>query len=236
MNIVYCFDSNYFKYVLNSAKSVKKHNKDVNFYMFCNYEMPESQKEEFKGLGNVNYIQYDESELSEFGKNLCGYKHVSVACFIRLLIPKYLPNLQRALYLDGDTVCKGDLEEYYNADFESSYIIGCEGIDYSKKQARELGIEFYINSGVLLFNIPKMNKEDYSGQIKSKWRECIRMPKVFSADETIINYVFAGKIKRINEKYNYCYNRPYTGREVAPGNVIIWHVTGADKRNLEYLC
>ena len=87
----------------------------------------------------------------------------------------------------------------------------------------------------MLFNIPKMNNEDYLDQIKKNWRGCLGLPCVFSADETIINYVFHKKIKLISEKYNYCYNRPYTGREVAKEDVKIWHVTGADKGNLK-LC
>ena len=232
MNIVYCFDKNYYKYALNSAKSVKKYNKNAKFYFFCISELP---KEDLTELGNVEIIKYDESELSEFTKDLCGYKHVSKTCFVRFLIPKYLNFADRALYLDCDTVCKGDISELYNADFEHNYIIGCRGIDYANKQAEELGIKYYINSGVMLFNIPKMNNEDYLDQIKKNWRGCLGLPRVFSADETIINYVFHKKIKLISEKYNYCYNRPYTGREVAKEDVKIWHVTGADKGNLK-LC
>lgn len=236
MNIVYCFDINYFDITLNSAKSVQKYNKKAKFYFFCNYELPEDQIEQLKDLKQVKFIKFDENELSEFHKGLLGYAHVSKACFIRLLIPKCLPKLKRALYLDGDTICKGDLSEFYNCDFEDNYIIGVEGMDFAKVQADELGIDFYINSGVLLFNIPKMNKENYFNQIKRSWRYSIGLPRTYSADETIINFVFHKKIKLINEKYNYCYNRRYRGREVAPENVVIWHVTGKNKENLKKLC
>ena len=138
--------------------------------------------------------------------------------------------------MDGDTVCKGSLKELYNTDFENNYIIGVQGMDYAKVQARELGIDYYINSGVLLFNIPKMNKERYLNQIKRSWRYSIGLPRIYSADETIINFVFHNKIKLVSEKYNYCYNRHYRGREIAPKDVIIWHVTGKNKGYLQILC
>lgn len=215
MNIVYCFDNEKYKQMAEqSAASVLKYN-------------PKAK---------IHYLTEDkENELKDFTLELCGYKHVTKACFLRLLIPKYFKQFDRCLYLDCDTICKGDLSELYNADFENNYIIGCQGIDYSKKQAIELGIDFYINSGVLLFNNTLMNKEDYFSQILNTWQGSIGKPKVFSADETIINYVFHKKIKLISEKYNYCYNRPYTNREVRPEDVRIWHVTGADKKCLSMI-
>lgn len=215
MNIVYCFDNDKYRELARlSAQSVLKFNPDARFH----------------------FIENDKNnDLTEFTEELCGYTHVTRGCFYRLLIPKYFKDLERCLYLDCDTVCAGSLSELYNADFDNNYIIGCEGIDYSKKQAKELGLKFYINSGVLLFNNRLMNEEGYFQQIKDTWRGAIGKPKVFSADETVINYVFHKKIKRISEKYNYCYKRPYTGREIPPNEVKIWHITGKDKANF-YRC
>lgn len=213
MNIVYCFDNEKYKNMAErSAESVLKYNTKAQIF----------------------YLTHDkENELAEFTEKLCGYKHVSKACFLRLLIPKYFKQFDRCLYLDCDTVCQGDLSELYNADFDGNYIIGCEGIDYSKKQAKELGLKYYINSGVLLFNNDLMNKENYFEQIKNTWRGALGKPKVFSADETIINYVFHKKIKLISEKFNYCYDRAYTGREIKPEDVKIWHITGKNKANFD---
>ena len=205
MNIIYCFDNDKYKQMAEqSAESVLKHNPDAT----------------------IHFLTKDENnELEEFTSDLCGYTHVSKACFLRLLIPKYFKQFERCLYLDCDTICTGYLSELYNADFENNYIIGCKGIDYSIMQAAELGIDFYINSGVLLFNNDLMNKENYFEQIKDNWRGAIGKPKVFSADETIINYVFHKKIKLISEKYNFIYNRPYGERAVTDSKIM--HFCGA---------
>lgn len=210
--------------VLKSVKTFMKYNSTAKFYFFCNSKIAGLDK-----FGTV--ISYDKELLKDFDDSLCGYRHVSTACFVRFLIPKYLPDLDRALYVDCDTLCRKSIKDFYNADFENNYILGVQGIEKSKEQAKELNLDFYINSGVLLFNIPLMNKEDYFQQILDKWKGCLGLPAVFSADETIINYVFHNKIKLVPEKYNYCYQRVYKERTIPLKDVVILHITGRNKNN-----
>ena len=208
INIVYAHDNNLNHLLQRSKDSFLKHNKDINFY-----EITEDK----------------ENLLKDFTNDLCGFSHVTKSCFLRLLIPLLFPNLDRALYVDCDTLCLGSIEELYSSDFENNYLIGCRGIFYSDIQASQLGIPYYINSGMLMFNIPLMNKENYFQQICDNWRGAIGKQKPFSGDETIINWVFHNKIKLVNEKYNYCYNRPYGDRAVSEQDVKIIHFCGFDK-------
>ena len=140
INIVYAHDGKLNNLLQRSKDSFLKHNSDVVFYEII---------EDKQGL------------LKDFTKELCGFGHVSTACFLRLLIPKCFPNLDRTLYVDCDTLCLGSIEELYNSNFENNYLMACRGFNYSDTQAKELGIPYYINSGMLLFNIPLMNKENY---------------------------------------------------------------------------
>ena len=208
MNIIYCYD-NRLKYLLKRSKdSFLKHNHNINFYDITQDEL---------GL------------LDCFTNELCGFQHVSKACFLRLLIPKLFPNLERALYVDCDTLCLGDISELYNTDFENNYLMACRGIAYSDMQANQLGIPYYVNSGMLMFNIPLMNKENYFQQILDNWRDSLGKQEPYSADETIINWCFHNKIKLVNEKWNYCYKRKYNDREIEIDKVKILHFTGYDK-------
>lgn len=206
MNIVYAHDNRLNHLLQRSKDSFLKHNKDVTFYEIT---------EDKDGL------------LKEFTSELCGFGHVSKACFLRLLIPKLFPNLDRALYVDCDTLCLGDISELYNSDFENNYIMACRGYRYSIHQAKELGIPYYVNSGMLLFNIPLMNKENYFQQILDNWKGAIGKQEPFSADETVINWCFCNKIKLVNEKWNYCYNREYDSRSVSSPHIL--HFVGKDK-------
>ena len=206
MNIVYCHDNNLKHLLQRSKESFLKHNKNVQFF-----EITEDK----------------DNLLKDFTKELCGFHHVSKACFLRLLIPKVFPELDRALYVDCDTLCLGDISELYNGDFENNYLIGCRGFNYSDNQAKQLGILYYINSGMLMFNIPLMNKENYFEQILNNWKGSLDKQNPFSADETIINWCFHNKIKLVNEKWNYCYNREYGNRVVNSPRIL--HFIGVDK-------
>ena len=208
MNIVYCHDFKLNNLLERSKASFLKHNDNVQFYEIT---------EDKDGL------------LKDFTTELCGFNHVSKACFLRLLIPKLFPNLDRALYVDCDTLCLGDIGELYNTDFENNYIMASRGYFYSDYQAKELSIPYYINSGMLMLNIPLMNKENYFEQILNNWKGSLGKQNPFSADETIINWCFHDKIKLVNEKWNYCYNRPYGNRAVSLDMIKILHFCGCDK-------
>ena len=208
MNIIYCHDPKYNNLLKLSQASFLKYNKDITFYE----------------------ITKDEQDLlKDFTKDLCGFTHVTKSCFLRLLIPKLFPNLDRALYVDCDTLCLGSIEGLYNTVFDNNYLMATRGTLYSDKQAEQLGLPYYVLSGMLMFNIPLMNKENYFEQILDNWRGAIGKQEPFSADETIINWCFHDKIKLVNEKWNYCYNRKYGDRTVKEQDIKIYHFCGFDK-------
>ena len=208
-NVIYCHDNRLNHLLERSKASFLKHNKDITFY-----EITEDK----------------DNILKDFTTELCGFNHVSKACFLRLLIPKLFPNLDRALYVDCDTLCLDNIDELYNADFEDNYLMACRGFSYSDEQAKQLDLPYYVISGMLMFNIPLMNKENYLQQIFDNWRGAIGKQEPFSADETVINWCFHEKIKLVNEKWNYCHNRPYGDRTVK--NPKILHFCGKDKTTM----
>lgn len=208
INIVYAHDNNLNTLLKRSKDSFLKYNKDIRFY-----EITEDK----------------DNLLKDFTTDLCGFNHVSKSCFLRLLIPKIFPQLDRALYVDCDTLCLSSIDELYDADFEDNYLMACRGMEFSDVQAQQLGLPYYVISGMLMFNIPLMNKEDYFGQILDNWRGAIGKQQPFSADETVINWCFHKRIKVVSEKWNYCHNRPYGDRTVNEKDVKIMHFPGYDK-------
>jgi len=197
-----------------SFETVKRHNPDAKLFRIT--------KDDF-GL------------LDQFSDELVAYKHITRGCFLRLLIPLMFPHVERMLYLDIDTVCKKSLRELYRTPFGDKWIVACRGHDASLRQARELGLPWHVNSGVLLMNIPAMLDGKYFKLIENTWKGSLGKPRSYSADETIINWCLHDKIKLAPERFNYCHNRRYRGREVKPEDVAIWHVSGADKSALNEL-
>ncbi len=220
MRIVFILNNNYERITDNAIQSVLKYNKaDISCLINKNVS------QEFRN--KYDCTVYDEEILQEFNTNK-GYKHISLDAYAKLLIPKYFK--EKVLYIDGDVICLGSLEELWNTDFDNNYIVGCKGMDYSNVQAKELGTPFYINSGVMLMNCELMAKENYYYKIVKEWQVLIPKPSTWSHDETIINGLFNDRIKLVNEKFNYCYQRDYKGREVQ--NPVIVHFTGSDKERI----
>ena len=123
MNIIYCHDNKLDNLLERSKQSFLFHNPDAKFY-----EITEDKK----------------NLLKDFTDELCGFTHVSKACFLRLLIPLLFPELDRALYVDVDTLCLGDITELYNTDFENNYLLACRGAIHSDKQAAQLELPYYV--------------------------------------------------------------------------------------------
>ena len=233
MNICYCLNKRNEDLCLLSAKSFIKHNQNVHFYIIHS-QLNDDFKKFFQC--NATFIKPDMSLITnEFSRALCGFRHVSIECFLRLLIPYYIRKEDRVLYVDTDTLCLDNIREFYDTDFENMYyFVGVRGISYSDEQAKMLNLPHYINSGVLLFNNKLLNQNAYWLYMKRHWRGSLGKQKPFSADETVINWCFHDKIKLANEKYNYCYNRNYGNRTIKCLPKIL-HFVGCNKSAmLEY--
>ncbi len=163
MNIVFCTDSGYFMPTsVCIASIIENNNGPVDFYVLY----PSLKETEISFLKNliskhgsqysVKFIKIDEktfNDLPIYGR--------SKAAYYRLLIPSVLPkDLDRCLYLDGDTVVYKSLEKFYNTSFENNAFVVNEDMGevmfYHKERHSVLKIpqEYkYFNSGVLLFNL-----------------------------------------------------------------------------------
>ena len=121
----------------------------------------------------------------------------SQAAYYRLLSP-IIFDLERILYLDGDTITFKDLSEMYQIEFDDNYILGF--LDIMSNGVDHLGIksERYINSGVVLLNLEKIRKDNKTFELIKALLDDIPRPSV---DQTIINYVLYPKIGILPSKY-----------------------------------
>lgn len=127
-----------------------------------------------------------------------------VNIYYRLSIPSLLPeNEERALWLDVDLVVNDSLRNFYYQDFEGKAFAACKDIENREEHLNKLELSpdiDYINSGVILFNLPVMRQytlNDYYNFFISH-KDAIIWP-----DQDILNGVFAKKIKVLNsDRYN----------------------------------
>ena len=198
MNILYCGDKGISRGVLVSILSILKHNKgELNFYILTiNYKdtvaFPEKTANFLdklvKKTNRANFVKLiDATEV--FVKNLPKKNmgsYFTPCSMLRLYIDKVpeISALSRVLYLDYDVVCRGDLSEFYNTSMEGVEAAGvCDIYGKNFYHYRGLFNFDYMNSGVILFNMPECLK---SGMFERAAKLCASR-KMMLADQAALN-------------------------------------------------
>ena len=124
-----------------------------------------------------------------------GFK--SQAVYYRLLTPIIL-NIDKIIYLDGDTITLKDLSDMYKIEFNDNYMLGfldiqSGGVDYLGKRT-----EKYTNTGVILLNLEKIRNDNKIFEMLNIVNTTIFLP---SQDQTVFNFVLYPKIGRLPSKY-----------------------------------
>jgi lipopolysaccharide biosynthesis glycosyltransferase len=203
MNIVLCMNSRYVMPSIVCMASVLENNiNPIDFYILYSY----LEEKEINLIKETINTYSKESSLilikvqDDVFKDSPIYGRSREAYF-RLLIPKLLPkNLERCLYLDGDTIVNRSLGEFYNLSFDNKAIIACEDLGeimfFHKERHKVLNIptEFkYFNSGVLLFNLNYFKEyfdlNNISNFIKNN------NDKLKFLDQDVLNALFYDKVK-----------------------------------------
>ena len=218
MNILYCGDKGIAQGVLVSILSILEHNDGVlHFYILTidyhdTVAFPEKSAEFLDKLVKktneksfVKLIDATDVFVENLPtKNMGSY--FTPCSMLRLYIDKVeeLKKLKRVLYLDYDVVCRKDLSEFYNTDLVNIEAAGVLDI-YGKNFYHYRGLfKFdYMNSGVMIFNIPECLE---SGVFERAVKLCAKR-RMMLADQAALNKVIE-KRKLMPRKYNEQGERP----------------------------
>ena len=173
----------YIFYLLVDKKTFKKENKEKFVNLESRYERCE-----------INII-----EISDENFQNANTKRYPLATYYRLILADLLPDINRIIYLDGDTLIYTDLSEMYNLDMGNNIILGF--VDNSYKKAEEFGIKTYkyIVAGVLLINLKKIRKENFTAKFFEFMDK--NQDKLTQEDQTVINIVLHGRIGFLPPKF-----------------------------------
>ena len=218
MNILYCGDEGIAQGVLVSILSILKHNKGIlNFYILTiNYEETKAFSEKaakfldslVKKTNPKSFLKLiDATEV--FVKNLPKKNmgsYFTPCSMLRLYIDKVpeIRKLDKVLYLDYDVVCRGDLSEFYEMNLDGIEAAGVLDI-YGRRFYHYHGLlkQDYMNSGVMLFNMPECLKsrmfERAAKMCAERW--------MMLADQAALNKTIK-KRKLVSRKYNEQEERP----------------------------
>lgn len=212
MNIVYCLDNRYIQFAKKSISSILKFNPKANIIIVSEKFIPE--------LSEYKNYQFD---LSKYNfKQRTQNDRITKTAYLKIFLPIILP-FDKCLYIDGDTICQKPLKSLYDMDCE--YINACESHSYCKTQAKELGIEKYALTGMMLMNLKELREDNFTEKCLEYKNDNLSL---WCHDETLINGAYNSKITFVDKKYNYCHNREYDN-PIPENEAYILHYVGGRK-------
>ena len=216
MNVVITVDDSYIRPALIMLESLFERNSpDIHVYLLHSNVCKENLKLLSDHIAKYGGSFTDIPVPPELFDDAPVNRYFTKEMYYRLLIPKLLPDEERALYLDPDIVIFKSLEEFYRTDFEGMQLIAVPdflGDVYYPDRKQNLGLSEkyrYINSGVMLFNIPLMRERFDIDDLFRFMSEC-KLPLEYP-DQDVVNVYLKDDIKYASREYNYTAEYVNTG-------------------------
>lgn len=170
-------------------KSISNQNRDII-----------SKYAETKCKAVVRFIEYSDART----KKLPLYGVWSEEVYYRLFAAYLLPDVDRVVYLDGDTLVTRDLKDVWESFPSDCCSLGAVANDVQEEHKTRLGLSpqtTYINSGVLLMSLSRIRRL-YSEQ--ELWDTLLQLSsKLQFPDQDFLNIVFQKEIYLLDIRYNY---------------------------------
>ena len=146
---------------------------------------------------HVNIIGFNADKYSGI-KNVY---HISNTALIKFDIPNIFPDLDKILYIDGDILIQKDLSNLFNIDLKNNYIAATREMQASLwKYEKIIGSKYYVNSGVILFNLKQMRKDGVPQKMIDKK---MNQPSNWKCmDQDVFNFICDGRIHFLDVSYN----------------------------------
>lgn len=227
MNILVTLDSGYIKPLTVMLNSIAVSNPKNTFDIYVAHASLTA--EDFRYL--AERVPGDRIRLCSVpvsDEMFCGAPvndRIPKAAYYRLLAAQYLPTkLDRVLYLDPDIVVINPLDEFYTMDLSGKYLAAAthqfnlmQWIN-RKRLKMPRGTE-YVNSGVMLMNLPLLRKEQDVQALYAYIRD--NRSRLLLQDQDLLNGMYADKINfvdalyyNLDEKYWHNHNRFNRSRRV----------------------
>ena len=151
---------------------------------------------------NIEFIEINNiEEHFNFKFDVTGWPKVTLS---RLLMDKLLPkNIDKILYIDGDTIVRGSIETLWNTKMDNSIIAASIEPTVSKERKERLQMLNYpyCNAGVMLINLKLWRQVNATQLIFDFYKKF--NGNLFACDQDAINGSLKEYVKIISPKYNY---------------------------------
>lgn len=250
IHIAMSLNDNYTYPIMVSITSIiLNSNKDtfIEFHILIGKDVKTKNQKKISSLKRLNHnIKFSFHHVgNNFNGWIHGKKKLTVASFYRSIAAELIKNVDKIIYLDGDTLAYGDLSEMYNLNMDNFYFRGVREI-LPRRVETKLNRSRFICAGVMVMNLKLIRKDHVFKTFKKYYLKYFKKKKYYG-DQHIINTLFRDKINFLppkfgtwfmNKKYIKKYKslKPiiYTTKELleANKNPIIRHLWGTTKEGL----
>ena len=200
MNLLFCVNRKFLTLLLSCLRSIVRSGGYEHYdayVLHSDFEQPEIDAlgRDFAAAVTFHFIFVPDETFDGFPESDRYPKQI----YYRLAAPLLLPqDLDRILYLDVDTVVINSLKALYETDFEGNFYVGCTHTrEFLTKinQARlksEKAVS-YVNTGVLLFNLPVLRENLSLAEIRDYTNE--RKRAFILPDQDILTALYGDRVK-----------------------------------------
>ena len=189
-------DNNYVYPTLVSMTSVLENAGSTTKYEF-HLMVPSDFTEENKSIIKSLEKKYERCSINiiDMGNAFKGAKNdarITTSAYYRLSLSELLPNVDKIIWLDGDTITFKDLTNMINIDMNGYYYKGFLDNNIDGTKLFGINSDHYICSGVMLINLKALRADN----IQDKFSKFIKKnnDKLLQHDQTVINVVCCDKI------------------------------------------
>ena len=211
--IFFTTDDNYIPYMAVSIESIKEHaSKDYIYDIkILHTNVNEENQKKIKKFQNKNIlIEFVDLRdyINDISDKLFTRDYYTNTTYFRLFLPNLYPEVNKALYIDSDTVFLSDIANLYNIDIGDN-LLGAppdEAVgnikafqEYVEKVIGVNNYKNYFNAGVLLMNLKELRKYKF----QEKFLYLLQTIKYTVAqDQDYLNRICKGRVKIIDGSWD----------------------------------
>jgi len=243
--VVFCADKNYGFYLPVVVQSIIDNSSASYYYQIivldCGAakEAIDALQRQIRLVANFSlHVKNIEDWLDQHRQVFEEKWHLTRAMYGRLLIPELCRGYDKVIYSDIDVVFNRDIADLMSIDLEENYIAGVidvatmVGTFFDKKINNSMrGVydiragEYYINSGILVFNTKAWLALNLSG----KAIDLLSERKFLFPDQDAINSICNGKIVFLEQEWNSLPPKHFSQWEKRFGEIHLAHIAAPFK-------
>ena len=213
INIAFCFDERIAEQVRVAVASLLDcaMTDDVHYHIYCICTKAAAYIE--SPLTQIIGVRDQESALTvkaveNLYQDAYEVRGISSGAYLRLMLHKILPDVDRVIYADVDVLFRDSLSKMWQTDMDGYVLAAVKGAvnladkwewnsarPYWKHLADIKG--GYINSGIMLMNLARIRKSNLEEQWNAWAKE-----KLYYQDQDILNLTCQGAIRYLPPGYN----------------------------------